>query len=165
MAVNLWLVSRVLKQLILTISARVLIALMEERIFRGAFSTIFGAVVLSSASSCVLDVQWGTSRDLRESTFYPYCLPKKWVSDTQDAGRFSYSKVSLFSHFWRLLALLKTRSLKLWFCVHFKNSLWNTGKKVMASSIFLSLSFFILRNISPELTTANPPLFAEEDWP
>ena len=29
---------------------------------------------------------------------------------------------------------------------------------------FLSF-FFFLRKISPELTTANPPLFAEEDWP
>ena len=26
-------------------------------------------------------------------------------------------------------------------------------------------SFLFLRKISPELTTANPPLFAEEDWP
>ena len=25
--------------------------------------------------------------------------------------------------------------------------------------------FLFLRKISPELTTANPPLFAEEDWP
>ena len=25
--------------------------------------------------------------------------------------------------------------------------------------------FFFLRKISPELTAANPPLFAEEDWP
>ena len=25
--------------------------------------------------------------------------------------------------------------------------------------------FIFLRKISPELTTANPPLFAEEDWP
>ena len=25
--------------------------------------------------------------------------------------------------------------------------------------------FCFLRKISPELTTANPPLFAEEDWP
>ena len=25
--------------------------------------------------------------------------------------------------------------------------------------------FFFLRKISPELTTARPPLFAEEDWP
>ena len=25
--------------------------------------------------------------------------------------------------------------------------------------------FFFLRKISPELTTASPPLFAEEDWP
>ena len=24
---------------------------------------------------------------------------------------------------------------------------------------------FFLRKISPELTAANPPLFAEEDWP
>ena len=30
----------------------------------------------------------------------------------------------------------------------------------------VSLSFFFLRKISPELTSAaNPPLFAEEDWP
>ena len=27
------------------------------------------------------------------------------------------------------------------------------------------LFLFFLRKISPELTTANPPLFAEEDWP
>ena len=27
------------------------------------------------------------------------------------------------------------------------------------------LLFFFLRKINPELTTANPPLFAEEDWP
>ena len=25
--------------------------------------------------------------------------------------------------------------------------------------------FFFLRKINPELTAANPPLFAEEDWP
>ena len=25
--------------------------------------------------------------------------------------------------------------------------------------------FFFLRKISPELSAANPPLFAEEDWP
>ena len=25
--------------------------------------------------------------------------------------------------------------------------------------------FVFLRKISPELTAANPPLFAEEDWP
>ena len=30
----------------------------------------------------------------------------------------------------------------------------------------LSLAFFFWRKISPELTSAaNPPLFAEEDWP
>ena len=29
---------------------------------------------------------------------------------------------------------------------------------------FFAFGFF-LRTISPELTTANPPLFAEEDWP
>ena len=29
----------------------------------------------------------------------------------------------------------------------------------------LFIYLFILRKISPELTTANPPLFAEEDWP
>ena len=28
-----------------------------------------------------------------------------------------------------------------------------------------TLFFFLLRKISPELTAANPPLFAEEDWP
>ena len=30
---------------------------------------------------------------------------------------------------------------------------------------FLQCLFFFLRKTSPELTTANPPLFAEEDWP
>ena len=34
------------------------------------------------------------------------------------------------------------------------------------SFLFLNLNFFFfLRKISPELTTANPPLFAEDDWP
>ena len=36
------------------------------------------------------------------------------------------------------------------------------------SIAFLAISFcipFFLRKISPELTAANPPLFAEEDWP
>ena len=27
------------------------------------------------------------------------------------------------------------------------------------------INFFFPRKISPELTTASPPLFAEEDWP
>ena len=31
-------------------------------------------------------------------------------------------------------------------------------------NFFLSF-FFFLRKISPELSAANPPLFAEEDWP
>ena len=30
--------------------------------------------------------------------------------------------------------------------------------------VFLFVGWF-LRKISPELTVANPPLFAEEDWP
>ena len=30
---------------------------------------------------------------------------------------------------------------------------------------FPSLIFFFFRKISPELTAANPPLFAEKDWP
>ena len=29
----------------------------------------------------------------------------------------------------------------------------------------LFLFFHFLKKISPELTAANPPLFAEEDWP
>ncbi len=33
------------------------------------------------------------------------------------------------------------------------------------NAVGLLLFFFFLRKISPELTTANPPLFAEEDWP
>ena len=31
--------------------------------------------------------------------------------------------------------------------------------------VWNSLYFFFFRKISPELNTANPPLFAEEDWP
>ena len=35
-----------------------------------------------------------------------------------------------------------------------------------ATPSHVGASFFFLRKISPELTsTANPPLFAEEDWP
>ena len=39
----------------------------------------------------------------------------------------------------------------------------NESSQVMALSNVLS--FFFLRKISPELTTANHPLFPEEDWP
>ena len=31
--------------------------------------------------------------------------------------------------------------------------------------IYIYICIFFLRRISPELTTANPPLFAEGDWP
>ena len=50
-----------------------------------------------------------------------------------------------------------------------------SGKKIIfkisqSKVIFIFLMksqciFFLLRKISPELITANPPLFAEEDWP
>ena len=33
------------------------------------------------------------------------------------------------------------------------------------TELFPKLLFIFLRKISPELTTTNPPLFAEEDWP
>ena len=32
-------------------------------------------------------------------------------------------------------------------------------------SLYVAHFFFFLRKIRPELTVANPPLFAEEDWP
>ena len=31
--------------------------------------------------------------------------------------------------------------------------------------LFIIYLFIFFRKISPELTTASPPLFAEEDWP
>ena len=40
-----------------------------------------------------------------------------------------------------------------------------TGKHYEIFTSELEEFFFLLRKISPELTTANPPLFAEEDWP
>ena len=51
---KLWLVSRVLKQLILTVLASVLITLLEK-VFRALHATISGAVFPSYASDCVLD--------------------------------------------------------------------------------------------------------------
>ncbi|WP_220492936.1 hypothetical protein, partial [Klebsiella pneumoniae] len=42
---------------------------------------------------------------------------------------------------------------------------WEEHVKRESLSYVLSFFFFFLRKISPELTTANPPLFAEEDWP
>ena len=43
-----------------------------------------------------------------------------------------------------------------------KKSFWPVISILFGSGHF----FFFLRKISPELTsTANPPLFAEEDWP
>ena len=39
----------------------------------------------------------------------------------------------------------------------------NGGRHLRKDVVFF---FFLRRRISPELTsTANPPLFAEEDWP
>ena len=35
----------------------------------------------------------------------------------------------------------------------------------LSINLFFPYFFLFLRKISPELTTANPPLFAEEDWP
>ena len=35
----------------------------------------------------------------------------------------------------------------------------------MFSKVAHFVLFFFLRKISPELTSVNPPLFAEEDWP
>ena len=32
-------------------------------------------------------------------------------------------------------------------------------------TVYFLSRFIFLRKVSPELTTANPPLFAEEDWP
>ena len=40
-----------------------------------------------------------------------------------------------------------------------------TPPKVEQEKKFFFFLFFFLRKISPELTTANPPLFAEEDCP
>ena len=38
--------------------------------------------------------------------------------------------------------------------------------EVSRGFVFLfSFFFFFVRKISPELTAASPPLFAEEDWP
>ena len=41
----------------------------------------------------------------------------------------------------------------------------NKVKKKAGISFSFFLYFFFLRKISPELTTAGPPLFAEEAWP
>ena len=38
-------------------------------------------------------------------------------------------------------------------------------RKFSVSAMFCFVLFFFLRKITPELTAANPPLFAEEDWP
>ena len=39
------------------------------------------------------------------------------------------------------------------------------GSCVGACDIIIYIEIFFLRKISPELTSANPLLFAEEDWP
>ena len=38
-------------------------------------------------------------------------------------------------------------------------------RSALVGNVTYFLKYFILRKISPELTAANPPLFAEEDWP
>ena len=41
-----------------------------------------------------------------------------------------------------------------------------TSSNCLVSSVFFQDFLFFLRKISPELTSAaNPPLYAEEDWP
>ena len=44
---------------------------------------------------------------------------------------------------------------------------WGSGQRPMSTGELVKVRefFFFLRKISPELTAANPPLFAEEDWP
>ena len=37
--------------------------------------------------------------------------------------------------------------------------------KLAITSYFYFYLFIFLRKMSPEITTGNPPLFAEEDWP
>ena len=68
---------------------------------------------------------------------------------------------------------LKAMTLSLDF--HTNYFLWKLiylipGKKqllvlVINNDILFIYLFMYLRKISPELTAANPPLFAEEDWP
>ena len=60
--------------------------------------------------------------------------------------------VSIYLHVYHFLVWLLLISFPPFTLVHFLFFL---------KSIF----FFFLRKINPELTTADPPLFAEEDWP
>ena len=41
----------------------------------------------------------------------------------------------------------------------------NYSSKKKKTKTKAEFAFFFFRKIRPELTTANPPLFAEEDWP
>ena len=47
--------------------------------------------------------------------------------------------------------------------------LWNRSEEVKCVQIFQGhIDYFVIfffRKISPELTAANPPLFAEDAWP
>ena len=42
---------------------------------------------------------------------------------------------------------------------------WRVKELIKVLEILFLFCFVFLRKISPELTAANPPLFAEEDWP
>ena len=67
----------------------------------------------------------------------------------------------------------------IWFWIHFDNILLPTlillfsinlsfFRVILSLLVLFYLFIFIylfLRKISPEITAANPPLFAEEDWP
>ena len=73
----------------------------------------------------------------------------------------------VFQHHKRRLVVVKCNYLIK--CLESKKDLknklgqrkWNKSSRLVICILFF---FFFWRKISPELTAANPPLFAEEDW-
>ena len=50
-------------------------------------------------------------------------------------------------------------------CKTLAQNIGNLNLVMCAKFGLMFMLFVFLRKISPELTAANPPLFAEEDWP
>lgn len=104
--------------------------------------TLAFLVLSSPALPCVSDVQWGTSGALRDPklpTLFAFLRNESVVVEVQVDSSLQMP-LFVFPFLKIIGSVIKTRCLQSGFCVYFKISLWNLGKKVMTSSIFTASS-------------------------
>ena len=99
-------------------------------------------------------------------------VPGEYFDQVILASTIDFSKFCIISRYiFNIWNHLKLSIFKIYF-LHWKLYVYYSGKYLLfwLKSHLLTNAFFffffLLKKISPELTsTANPPLFAEEDWP